>query len=156
MKTNIILTTLIFLLIILVGCSDSNNTRESSKLAYELSQRLWTDYSTDLKKGNPIEIEQNFNKDARILYPNSPEINGIENIHRTISEMFPNITIVEFNFDIEECFMCDSLLFNYITVNEKYKVDSVEYKSMARISSLWKLNSDKEWKMKLFHVNYRN
>jgi len=156
MKTDIFKTIFFAFLICLAGCSEKSNKVKSSKGAYELSQSLWTDYQTDLKKGNPTEIGQNFADDAKIVYPDTPEIMGEENIHNTLSAMFPKFQIVEFDFVIEDCFQCDSLLFSYITVNEKYKMGSTDYESVARISSIWKLSFKNEWKIRLFHINYRN
>jgi len=156
MKTTSHLSIFLFMLIIFWGCTNSNDRKKSMNTAFELSQKLWQDYRTDLKQGNPIEIGQNFSNDARIVYPNSPEIAGRESIDRTLNEMFPKIKILEFKFNIEDCFVCDSLLFNYITVNEKHMIDSIENTSIARISSLWKLNSDNVWQVSLFHVNYKN
>lgn len=156
MKTASNLLVLLFLLILCWGCTDSNDNKKSKKTAFELSQNLWQDYRTDLKQGNPIDIGQNFTNDARIVYPNSPEIAGRESIDQAIKAMFPRIKILEFKFIIEDCFVRDSLLFNYITVNEKYMIDGIENISFARISSLWKLNSENVWKVSLFHVNYKN
>jgi len=156
MKTASHLVLFLFLLILCWGCTESNDHKKSKNTAFELSQNLWQSYRTDLKQGNPIEIGQNFSNDARIVYPNSPEIAGRESIDQALKAMFPKIKILEFKFNIRDCFVCDSLLFNYITVNEKYMIDGIENTSIARISSLWKLNSDNVWQVSLFHVNYNN
>ena len=147
---------IIFLSVTLLNCSENKDKGNRKNHEMELCQELWQSYRANLFLGNPIEIGKNFEDDAIIVYPDIPEIIGKENILKTLNEMFPKTKILEFDFSIKECLVGDSSLFSYISVNEKYLIDSIEYSSNARISSFWKLNPEKVWKISIVHINYKN
>ncbi|MFN8254046.1 MAG: hypothetical protein U0W24_00035 [Bacteroidales bacterium] len=147
---------IIILSITFLSCSENTDKENSKNHEMELCQKLWQSYRADLFLGNPFEIGKNFEDDAIVVYPDMPEIIGKENILKALNDMFPKTKILKFDFKIQECLISDSSLFIYISADEKSMRYSIEYSSHVRISSFWKLNSEKVWKISLVHLNYNN
>lgn len=160
MKKNIINISLIVLLLItLINCSNKvnhNNTRDNNS-DFQLCTDLWQSYADLLKIGNPDSIGKKFTDDAIIVYPDIPDIIGKENVQKLIKGTFPNIKLQEFDFNIKQFCVTDSTVFSFINVKEKYlNSENIEYNSDARISTLWKLEADNNWRISLFQVSYKS
>lgn len=160
MKKNIInISLIVLLLIILINCSNKvnhNNTRDNNS-DFQLCTDLWQSYADLLKIGNPDSIGKKFTNDAIIIYPDIPDIIGKENVQKLINGTFPNIKLQEFDFNIKQFCVTDSTVFSFINVKEKYlNSENIEYNSDARISTLWKLEADNNWRISLFQVSYKS
>ena len=91
-----------------------------------------------------------------IVYPDIPDINGKENIQNLLNNTFPNIKMQGFDFSIEKFSVADSTVFCFIKLKEKYlNAENAVMNSDARISTLWKLGTDDNWRISLFQVNYK-
>lgn len=159
MKNSIINISLIVLLLItLINCSNKinhNNTRDNNS-DFQLCNDLWQSYADLLKIGNPDSIMKKFTNDAIIVYPDIPDIIGKENVQKLLNRTFPNIKLQEFDFKIKQFCVTDSTVFSFINVKEKYlNSENIEYNSDARISTLWKLEADNNWRISLFQVSYK-
>lgn len=149
---------IVLLLISIISCTnnvDSNSVRNYNS-DLQLCTDLWNSYADLLKIGDPDSIGEKFTDDAIIVYSDIPDIMGKENIQNLIKGIFPNTKMQKFDFSIKQFCVTDSTVFIFINVKEKYlNSENIEYNSDARISTLWKLESDGEWKINLFQVNYK-
>lgn len=160
MKTIFIKTFLIVLLLI-AQISCSNKTKQSNvhsdNTDFQLCTELWQSYADLLKLGNPDSIGEKFTDDAIIVYSDMPDISGKENVQNLINGTFPSIKLQKFDFNIEQCLVTDSIVFSFISVKEKYTdSENLEYNSDARISTIWKLGYDDNWRISLFQISYKS
>jgi len=148
-------TTNLLLFILFFICFSCIKRGQNSDL--QLCTNLWQSYADCLKNGNMDSISEKFTKDAIIIYPDIPDVNGKENIQNLIKQTFPNIKMQGFDFSVERFSVADSSVFSFIKVKEKYlNAENIEMNSNARISTLWKLGDDNEWRISLFQVCYKN
>jgi ketosteroid isomerase-like protein len=149
---------IVLLLISLFSCTNTvnQNPGRDSNSDLQLCTDLWQSYADVLKTGNPDSIGAKFTDDAMIVYPEIPDIKGKENIQNLLNNTFPNIKMQGFDFSIEKFSVADSTVFCFIKLKEKYlNAENAVMNSDARISTLWKLGTDDNWRISLFQVNYK-
>lgn len=150
---------IVLLLITQISCTNKvnqNNARDNNS-DFQLCTDLWQSYADLLKIGNPDSIRKKFTDDAIIVYSDIPDIIGKENVQKLINGNFPNINLQKFDFNIKQFCVTDSTVFSFINVKEKYlNSENIEYNSDARISTLWKLEADNNWRISLFQVSYKS